>query len=157
MTKTLVAATLSMIALGAATSAGAREIQVFQSGSSPSVIADPRNFSGQVVVDLLTPGSVTTPASSGLVSFAPRARTAWHTHPAGQMLIVTAGKGWVQQEGQPRREIVPGDVVWIPAGVRHWHGGTSTNSMSHLAVTYNLDGKSADWMELVTDQQYEAR
>lgn len=157
MRKTLIAATLGMVTLGAATPAQAQDIRVFPSGSSPSVIADPKNFTGQVVVDILTPGSVQTPASSGLVSFAPRARTAWHSHPAGQMLIVTAGKGWVQQEGQPRQEITPGDAVWIPAGIRHWHGATSTTAMSHIAVTYIRDGKNADWMELVTDQQYEAR
>lgn len=157
MSKALVAAALGMMALGASASVQAQDIQVFPSGSSPSVIANPRNFSGHVVVDLLTPGSVSAPASSGLVSFSPRARTAWHTHPAGQMLIVTAGKGWVQQEGQPRQEITSGDVVWIPAGVRHWHGATSTTAMSHIAVTYLRDGKNADWMELVTDQEYEPR
>lgn len=157
MHKILIAATLGMMALGAATSARAQDIRVFPSGSSPSVIADPKNFTGQVVVDILTPGSVQTPAASGLVSFAPGARTAWHTHPAGQMLIVTAGKGWVQQEGQPRQEISSGDTVWIPAGVRHWHGATSTTAMSHIAVTYNRDGKNVEWMDLVTDQQYEAR
>ncbi|WP_246472497.1 cupin domain-containing protein [Azospirillum tabaci] len=84
-------------------------------------------------------------------------RTAWHTHPAGQMLIVTAGKGWVQQDGQARREMKSSDVVWIPAGVKHWHGATSTNGMSHIAVTHVRDGKNADWMQLVTDQEYEAR
>ena len=121
------------------------------------MIADPKNFSGQVVVDLLTPPSVETPASSGLVTFAPRARTAWHSHPAGQMLIVTAGKGWVQREGQARQEIKSGDVVWIPAGIKHWHGATDTNGMSHVAITYIQNGKNADWMELVTDQEYATR
>jgi hypothetical protein len=101
--KTLIAATLTSIALGGAASANAQNIQVIPSGSSPSTIADPRNFSGHVVVDLLTPPSIETPAASGLVTFAPRARTAWHTHPAGQMLIVTAGKGWVQRGVDPRR------------------------------------------------------
>lgn len=157
MSKTLITATLGVMTLGAATSVQAQNIQVFPSGTAPSVIADPKNFSGHVVVDLLTPNSVQTPASSGAVSFAPRARTAWHTHPAGQMLIVTAGRGWVQQERQPRQEITPGDVVWIPAEVRHWHGATSTTAMSHIAVTYVQDGKNADWMELVTDQEYEPR
>jgi quercetin dioxygenase-like cupin family protein len=109
---TIIAATMTAATLGGAP-ANAQEIQVFPSGSSPSVIADPKNFSGQVVVDLLTPPSVATPASSGLVTFAPRARTAWHSHPAGQMLIVTAGKGWVQREGQARQEITSGEVVWI--------------------------------------------
>jgi quercetin dioxygenase-like cupin family protein len=154
MKKTLMAATF---ALAGAASADAQEIQVFPSGSSASVIADPKNFSGQVVVDLLVPSGVETPASSGLVNFAPGARTAWHSHPVGQMLIVTAGKGWVQREGQPRQDIEPGDVVWIPAGIKHWHGGTDRNAMSHIAVTYVQDGKNADWMELVTDEEYAAR
>ena len=156
MKNTLIAATLTAAAL-IGEPANAQEIQVFPSGSSPSVIADPKNFSGQVVVDLLTPPSVTTPAAAGLVTFAPRARTAWHSHPAGQMLIVTAGKGWVQREGQTRQEIRPGDVVWIPAGIKHWHGATDTNGMSHIAITYIQNGKNADWMELVTEQEYGAR
>lgn len=155
MKNTLIAATMTAALCGAP--ANAQDIQVFPSGSSPSVIADPKNFSGQVVVDLLTPPSVETPASSSLVTFAPRARAAWHSHPAGQMLIVTAGKGWIQREGQARQEIKPGDVVWIPAGIKHWHGATDTNGMSHIAITYIRDGKNADWMELVTDQEYGAR
>ena len=156
MKNTLIAATMTAAALGGAP-ADAQDIQVFPSGSSPSVIADPKNFSGQVVVDLLTPPSVETPASSGLVIFAPRARTAWHSHPAGQMLIVTAGKGWVQREGQVRQEITSGDVVWIPAGIKHWHGATDTNGMSHVAITYIQNGKNADWMETVSDQEYATR
>ncbi len=156
MKNTLIAATMAAAALCSAP-ANAQDIQVFPSRSSPSVIADPKNFSGQVVVDLLTLPSVETPASSGLVTFAPSARTAWHSHPAGQMLIVTAGKGWVQREGQARREITSGDVVWIPAGIKHWHGATDTNGMSHVAITYIQNGKNADWMELVTDQDYQAR
>lgn len=156
MKKTLIAATMTAAAL-VGEPANAQDIQVFPSGSSPSVIADPKNFSGQVVVDLLTPPSVQTPASSGLVTFAPRARTAWHSHPAGQTLIVTAGKGWVQREDQARQEIKPGDVVWIPAGIKHWHGATDANGMSHIAITYIQNGKNADWMELVTDEEYAAR
>ncbi|KQT62566.1 MULTISPECIES: cupin domain-containing protein [unclassified Aureimonas] len=154
MKKTLMAATF---ALAGAASADAQEIQVFPSGASPSVTADPKNFSGQVIIDLPVPSSVEAPASLGLVNFAPGARTAWHTHPVGQTLIVTAGKGWVQRDGQPRQDIKPGDVVWIPAGIKHWHGGTDTNAMSHIAVTYVRDGQNVDWMELVTDEQYADR
>lgn len=134
--------------------AGAQEIQVFPSGSSPSTVASAQTFSGHVVVDALVPSAVETPAASGLVTFAPKARTAWHSHPAGQMLIVTAGRGWVQREGEARQEIVAGDVVWIPPSIRHWHGATDANAMSHIAVTYIKDGKNADWMEFVTDEQY---
>lgn len=92
---------------------------------------------------------------SGPGGFRPGARTAWHTHPAGQLLIVTAGKGWVQEEGKARQDIAPGDVVWIPAAVRHWHGATATSPMSHLAMTYMVDGKNVDWQEPVSDEQYQ--
>lgn len=153
MKNTIAAAALSTMAL-ADMPARANEIQVNPVGASPSVIADPKNFSGNVVVDLLLPSSIQTPASSGLVTFSPGARTAWHSHPLGQMLIVTSGKGWVQKEGEARLEITPGQTVWIPAGVKHWHGATAQNAMSHYAVTYIQDGKNADWMELVTDEQY---
>jgi quercetin dioxygenase-like cupin family protein len=156
MKKTLAAAALSTMAF-ADMPARANEIQVNPVGASASVIADPKNFSGHVVVDLLLPASIQTPSSSGLVSFAPGARTAWHSHPLGQMLIVTAGKGWVQKEGEVRQEITQGQTVWIPAGVKHWHGATAENAMSHYAITYVQDGKNADWMELVTDEQYRAQ
>lgn len=137
--------------------AGAQEIQVLPSGSSLSAIASAQTFSGHVVVDSLVPSAVETPAASGLVTFAPKARTAWHSHPAGQKLIITAGRGWVQREGEARQQIATGDVVWIPAGIKHWHGATDTNAMSHIAVTYIRDGKNADWMELVSDEQYAGR
>ena len=91
-------------------------------------------------------------AASSLSS--PGARTAWHTHPLGQTLIVTSGTGWVQREGGPVEEIRTGDVVFIPPGVRHWHGGTATTSMSHVAIAESLDGKSVDWMEQVSEEQY---
>jgi quercetin dioxygenase-like cupin family protein len=82
------------------------------------------------------------------------ARTAWHTHPLGQTLIITMGCGWVQVEGGPREEVLPGDVVWFPPGVRNWHGATATQGMTHLAISEALDGKTVDWMEKVSDQQY---
>lgn len=88
------------------------------------------------------------------VTFEPGARTAWHTHPLGQTLIVTAGVGWAQVEGGPVEEIRPGDVIWFPANVKHWHGATPKTGMTHLAIVEKLDGKSADWMEKVTDEQY---
>ena len=90
----------------------------------------------------------------GIVAFEPGARTAWHTHPLGQPLIVTAGCGWVQQEGGPVQEIRPGDVAWIPPGVKHWHGATPTSEMSHVAIAEAQDGTSTTWMEHVTDEQY---
>jgi quercetin dioxygenase-like cupin family protein len=90
------------------------------------------------------------------VTFEPGARTAWHTHPLGQNLIVTAGCGWVQRWGGPIEEIRPGDVVWLSPGEKHWHGATATTGMTHIAIVEKLDGKSADWMEQVTEEQYEA-
>ena len=92
--------------------------------------------------------------SMALVTFEPGARTAWHTHPLGQTLIVTAGCGQVQREGGPIEEIRPGDVVWFPPGEKHWHGATATTAMSHIAVQEKLDGKNVEWMEKVTDEQY---
>ena len=88
------------------------------------------------------------------VTFEPGARTAWHTHPLGQTLIVTAGCGWVQREGSPIEEIHPGDVIWFPPGEKHWHGATATTAMTHIAIVEQLDGKTADWMEKVSDEQY---
>jgi quercetin dioxygenase-like cupin family protein len=89
-----------------------------------------------------------------LVTFEPGARTAWHTHPLGQTLIVTSGCGWVQREGGPVEEIRPGDVVWFPPGEKHWHGATPTNGMSHIAVQEKVNGSPVDWMEQVTAEQY---
>lgn len=154
MKNALIAATLSTVALADAPAARSESIIVSPAGSAASVLADPKNFTGSVVVDMLLPTSLSTPASSGLVTFAPGARTAWHSHPLGQMLIVTSGKGWVQQEGQERQEIRQGESVWIPAGMKHWHDATAQNAMSHYAITYIQDGKNAEWMELVSDEQY---
>lgn len=92
--------------------------------------------------------------SGAYVTFEPGARSAWHTHPLGQTLIVTAGTGWVQQEGGEKQDIKPGDVIWIPPGVKHWHGATATNGMTHIAIQEQLDGKNVEWMEQVSDEQY---
>jgi quercetin dioxygenase-like cupin family protein len=93
-------------------------------------------------------------SSGGQVTFRPGARSAWHTHPLGQILIVTDGVGWVQQWGGPVQVIRKGDVVWIPAGVKHWHGATPTTTMTHIALQEQLDGRAVDWLEKVTDEQY---
>ena len=92
--------------------------------------------------------------NGGSVTFEPGARTAWHTHPLGQTLIITAGLGWVQTEGGPIEEVRPGDVVWFPPGEKHWHGATPTTAMTHIAVQESLNGKNVDWMEKVSDEQY---
>lgn len=154
--KMLFTAVLVLSVSGGVAAANAQEIQITPNGSTSSVIGTPENFSGHAIIDPLLPATENTHATTGLVTFAPGARTAWHTHPAGQALIVTSGKGWLQAEGQPRRDINPGDVVWIPVGVKHWHGATATNAMSHIAVSYMLDGKNVDWLELVSDEQYGA-
>ena len=94
--------------------------------------------------------------SGASVTFEPGARTAWHTHPLGQTLIVTSGCGWVQREGGSVEEIHPGDVVWFPPGEKHWHGATATTAMTHIAIQEKLDGKVVDWLEKVSDKQYRA-
>ena len=95
-----------------------------------------------------------TRATGGHVTFEPGARSAWHTHPAGQILIVTSGVGWVQEWEGEKREIRPGDVIWTPPGVKHWHGATATNGMSHIAIQDAVDGKNVDWLEKVGEEQY---
>jgi quercetin dioxygenase-like cupin family protein len=111
-------------------------------------------FTGTVRVDPLFQTSDPARVSGASVTFEPGARTAWHTHPLGQTLIVTAGCGLVQREDGPIEEIHPGDVVWFPPGEKHWHGASSTTAMTHLAIQEALDGKAVDWMEKVTDEQY---
>ena len=132
----------------------AQDIAITPNGATPSAIGTPDQFTGQAIITPLFPATEETRATTGEVTFAPGARTAWHTHPAGQLLIVTSGKGWVQQEGKARQEMVAGDAVWIPAGVKHWHGATDKAAMRHIAVSYMREGKNVDWLELVTDEQY---
>jgi quercetin dioxygenase-like cupin family protein len=111
-------------------------------------------FTGTVRVDPLFQAPDPALVSGASVTFEPGARTAWHTHPLGQTLIVTAGAGCVQLEGGPVQDIYPGDVVWFAPGEKHWHGATSTTAMTHIAIQEKLDGKVVDWMEHVTDEQY---
>ena len=111
-------------------------------------------FTGAVRIDALFKASAPARAAGASVTFEPGARTAWHTHPLGQTLIITAGCGWVQREGGPVEEVRPGDVVWFPPGEKHWHGATATTGMTHIAIQEELEGKVVDWMEHVTDAQY---
>ncbi|MDB6147262.1 MAG: hypothetical protein JWO45_926 [Spartobacteria bacterium] len=129
-------------------------MEIKTAGSQPSSKGPSDWFTGTVRIDQLF--STTAPArvAGASVTFEPGARTAWHTHPLGQTLIVTAGCGWVQREGGPVEEIRPGDVVWFPPGEKHWHGATPTTAMTHIAIQENLNEKVVDWMEHVTDQQY---
>lgn len=132
-------------------------MNVQRSGSQPSGKAAAANFTGSARSDMRFEATAPGRVRGALVTFEPGARTAWHAHPCGQTLIVTSGLGWVQAQGGPVEEIRPGDVVWIAPGERHWHGATASTAMSHIAISEALDGKSADWMEHVTDEQYLAR
>lgn len=129
-------------------------ISVLRAGSQPTTLGAPENFTGTVRVDSRFKGSEPARIGGGLVSFEAGARTAWHIHPLGQTLFVTSGAGLVQHWGGEIQEIRPGDVVWIPSGVKHWHGAAPDTAMSHLAFSEALDGKSVEWMEHVTDDQY---
>jgi quercetin dioxygenase-like cupin family protein len=151
--KTSVTAVL-VLSFFAATAAWAQQMEVSPSKARPAADAPTANFTGKVEVTPLYRANETTSSTGGLVRFSPGARSAWHTHPAGQMLIITDGTGWVQEEGQPRREVKKGDVIWTPPGVKHWHGATSTTAMSHIAISNMRDGKNVDWMEPVSDDQY---
>ncbi|MGE4335919.1 MAG: cupin domain-containing protein [Pigmentiphaga sp.] len=130
-------------------------MEITRVGSTPSYTATD-NFTGVVRVDPLFEAKAPARVRGASVTFEPGARTAWHAHPFGQTLIVTAGCGWVQLEGQPVQSIRPGDVVSIASGERHWHGATATTAMTHIAVQEHLNGKSADWMEQVTEADYRA-
>lgn len=130
-------------------------MEITRVGSIPSYTATD-NFTGVVRVDPLFEAKEPARVRGASVTFEPGARTAWHTHPFGQTLIVTAGCGWVQLEGQSVQSIRPGDVVSIASGERHWHGATTTTAMTHIAIQEHLNGKSADWMEQVTEADYKA-
>jgi len=134
--------------------AGNRTMQITRSGSQPSREGPAEWFTGTVRIDPMFTAPPPARVAGASVTFEPGARTAWHTHPLGQTLIVTSGLGWVQREGGPVEEIRPGDVVWFPPGLKHWHGATATTAMTHIAIQEQLDGKAVDWMEHVTDEQY---
>ena len=123
-------------------------------GSQPSSAGPVEWFTGTVRLDPLFKANAPARAAASSVTFEPGARTAWHTHPLGQTLIVTSGCGWAQRQGGPLEEIHPGDVIWFPPGEKHWHGATRTTAMTHIAIQEALDGKMVDWMEQVSDQQY---
>ena len=130
-------------------------MKIMRSGSQPSGRGPNEWFSGTVRIDPLFQPSGTARAAGNAVTFEPGARTAWHTHPLGQTLIVTFGCGWAQREDGPIEEIRPGDVVWFEPGEKHWHGAAPTTAMTHIAIQEALDGKAVEWMEKVTDEQYQ--
>lgn len=131
-------------------------MEIRRSGSRPSGKGPVDYFTGTVRIDPLFNAPDPARAGGALVTFEPGARTAWHTHPLGQTLIVTSGCGWVQLQGGLIEEIRPGDVIWFAPGEKHWHGATPTTAMSHIAIAETLNGSPVDWMEKVTDEQYRA-
>jgi len=139
-----------------ASSGDSQTITITRAGSQPSGKGPAEHFTGSVRVDYLFQPNEPSRTSGAFVTFEPGARTAWHTHPLGQTLIVTAGSGWVQQWGGPVQVMRPGDVVRIPPGQKHWHGATATTGMTHIAIQERRDGKTVDWMDKVSDEQYRA-
>ncbi|MBN3263141.1 (R)-mandelonitrile lyase [Pectobacterium brasiliense] len=131
-----------------------KKLKITRSGSHPSQPGSESYFSGNVRID--APFQSTAPARVGgaTVTFEPGARTAWHTHPLGQTLIVTQGRGWLQEWGGDIQEINQGDIVWIPEGVKHWHGATAQTAMTHIAIAESLNGSPVEWLEKVSDEQY---
>ena len=132
----------------------AGSITVTPAGSQPSTVGSSEYFTGAVRVDARFRATEPGRVGGGTVTFEPGARSAWHTHPLGQTLIVTEGVGLVQHWEGPVQQITPGDIVWIPPGVKHWHGAAPTTGMTHIAISESLDGKTVKWMEQVSDAQY---
>ncbi len=129
-------------------------MNIQRAGTQPSAKGPADWFTGTIRIDSPFKGTDASRVTGATVSFEPGARTAWHTHPLGQTLIVLTGCGWVQRWGGSVEEIRPGDIVWFPPGEKHWHGASPTTAMSHIAIQETLDGKAVDWMEKVTDGQY---
>lgn len=158
---TALAGLLGIVAAGAADAQpGMRPAsqQISLAGSQPSQQGPAEFFTGRVRVDPLWAADADINATGGWVTFEPGARSAWHTHPRGQRLVVLSGVGLTQEWGKPAQVLRPGDVVWCPPGVKHWHGAGPTTAMTHLHVTgHEPDGKNVTWMEKVSDEQYQAR
>lgn len=152
--KTLAAAALSLSLVTFESHAEAMPVTVTPNGSQPSVKGPADFFTGSVRVDAPFKGSDPSRVNGATVTFEPGSRTAWHTHPLGQTLVVTSGSGLVQESGKPIQSIKAGDTVWIPPGAKHWHGATATTGMTHVAIHESLDGKVVNWMEQVSEQDY---
>jgi len=129
-------------------------MDIKRAGSQPSAKGQPEYFTGSVRIDSLIDAAAPARARGASVTFEPGARTAWHTHPLGQTIIITSGCGLAQRWGGPVEEIRPGDVVWFPPGEKHWHGAAPTTAMTHIAVQEHLNGKAVEWLEQVSDEQY---
>jgi quercetin dioxygenase-like cupin family protein len=131
-------------------------MEIKRNGSLPSIRGPEENFTGLARIDPLFQAPEPARVSSALVTFEPGARTAWHSHPLGQTLIVVSGCGWTQCRGEPKTKIKAGDVIWCPPGHEHWHGAMPTTAMAHIAIQEALDGKVVDWLEKVSDEEYMA-
>jgi quercetin dioxygenase-like cupin family protein len=144
----------ALVGRATADEANKKSQTISRAGSQPSTKGPADYFTGNVRVDPLFPANDSAHFSGSYVTFEPGARSAWHTHPAGQYLIVTAGVGLTQEWGGPIQVIKAGDVIWCPPGVKHWHGASPTTAMTHIAITGMVNGKNVEWMEKVTDEQY---
>lgn len=144
-------ATLALIA-----TASAQDATITRAGTQAVIIGSPDVFTGTALVEPVFGAKDVSPVSAGKVTFLPGARSNWHTHPAGQQLVVTEGTGWTQTESGHKHLIQAGDVVWCPPGVKHWHGATDTTAVTHYAIQTNVDGSAVTWMEPVTDEEYTA-
>ena len=149
---------LFLVALGLAVPASAGEetkkMIVTRSGAHPAAPGPAEYFTGTVRVQYLFPVADPSRVSAASVTFEPGARSAWHVHPAGQTLVVTSGTGWIQEEGGQKQVIRAGDIIWTPPGVKHWHGATATEGITHVAIQESVNGTPVHWMEKVTDEQY---
>lgn len=154
MKVSIIALTVLLLSSTPALAVTQNKVTVSQAGSQPTTIGAAEYFTGTAKVDSRFQRDAPARIGGGIVSFEAGARTAWHTHPLGQTLIVSSGRGWVQQWESSAQQIKTGDVVWIPPGVKHWHGASANEAMAHIAVAESLDGKSVTWMEKVTDEQY---
>lgn len=152
----LIATLLASVSVQAIDLPNDQAMNIVRNGEQASIMGAPSNFVGNARIDPLIPVRAPSKVSAGAVTFQPGARSVWHTHPLGQSLVVTAGAGWIQQAGGEKQIIKPGDVIWTPPGVKHWHGATATTGMTHIAIQESLDGKNVEWLEPVTEAQYEA-
>lgn len=130
------------------------DMQVYRAGSSQAIVGPAEWFTGRVRIDRIFNAPAPARVGVAVVNFEPGARTNWHTHPLGQVLLVTDGVGWTQCEGGPKTEIRPGDLIWCNCGRRHWHGATDSSAMQHIAINESLDGKPVDWLAPVTDAEF---
>jgi len=129
-------------------------MKITRAGTIPSMAGPKDWFTGNVRIDSLFPAEGGRHANGGVVTFEPSARTRWHTHPAGQTIVITQGLGWVQKDGEAIQEVRPGDVVFFEPGEKHWHGASAQVGMTHIAITETVDGKAVDWLEAVSEEQY---